>query len=74
MNRERKMQPVIRKVSFTEVEEIDVAYYASINWKESVAIVEDMRMGIWQDAYEKHNEVEKIIRKRALKEEDDEFE
>ena len=74
MSKEIKMQMEIRKVSFAEAEEIDVAYYASVDWKESVETVESLRKGIWQEEYKNHNEIEKIIHKRALTESEDEFE
>lgn len=74
MSKERKMQMVGRIVSFAEAEELDVAYYASLDWKESVSIVEEMRVKIWNKAYKEHNEVEKIIRKASLTEDRDDFE
>ena len=73
MAKERKIGMVVKKVSFAEAEEADIAYYASIDWKESVATVEEMRKQIWNEEY-KTGKIEKIIRKANLKEERDEFE
>ena len=73
MSKERKMVMVATKVSFAEAEEADIAYYASIDWKQSVATVEDMRKQIWSKQY-KTGKIEKIIRKANLKEDRDEFE
>ncbi len=64
---------VATKVSFAEAEEADITYYASIDWKESVATVEEMRKQIWSKQY-KSGRIEKIIHKAGLKEERDEFE
>lgn len=49
MEKERKIAKVVRKVSFAEAEKIDIAYYASLSWKESVRHVEEMRKHIWQN-------------------------
>ena len=63
-----------RKLSFAEAEEEDVAYYASLDWKESVSIVEQMRTNIWDEEYRRHDKVERIIRKASLTEDRDDFE
>jgi len=73
MSKERKIEMVVTKVSFAEAEEADIAYYASIDWKESVATVEEMRRQIWSKQY-KSGKIENIIKKAGLKEERDEFE
>jgi hypothetical protein len=72
MEKKRKIEKVVRKVSFAEADEIDVAYYASIDWKESVSNAEKLRKMVWSDQYK--NGIEKIIRIANLKEDRDEFE
>jgi hypothetical protein len=62
----------VRKVSFAEAEELDIEYYASINWKESAGIVERLRKQFWSEGYP--GKKEKIIRKVSLKELTDDFE
>jgi len=62
----------IRKVTFAEAEELDIDYYASLDWKESARIVEEMRRQFWGDDYP--GKVEKIIRKASLKDLTDDFE
>jgi hypothetical protein len=71
MQKDRSNWP-IKKVSFAEAEEIDIEYYASIDWKESARIVEEMRMRFWNEGYP--GKVEMIIRKKSLKDSDDDFE
>ena len=63
---------IIRKVTFAEAEELDIDYYASLDWKESARIVEEMRRKFWGDDYP--GKVEKIIRKASLKDLTDDFE
>lgn len=62
----------VRKVSFAEAEELDIEYYASIDWKESAKVVEGMRKEIWNEEYP--GKMEKIIRKTSLKDLTDDFE
>lgn len=47
----QKIERIGRKVSFAEAEEIEVEYYANINWKESAKNVEKMRQSIWHKEY-----------------------
>ncbi len=72
MDEKKKIEKVFQKVSFAEAEEIDIAYYASIDWKESARNVEVMRKSIWKNEYAKG--MEKIFRKSKLKEDHDDFE
>lgn len=72
MSDKKTIESVFQKVSFAEAEEIDIAYYASIDWKESAMNVELMRKSIWKKEYEKG--MEKIFRKSNLKEDYDDFE
>lgn len=51
---------------------MDIEYYASIDWKESAAIVEGMRRRIWGDDYP--GKIEKVIRRASLKDLTDDFE
>lgn len=72
MNDHSKIEPIVRKVSFEEAEEIDIEHYASIDWKQSASIVEEMRRQIWNKEYNK--KPEKIIRRSSLKEDRDDLE
>ena len=63
---------VVRKGSFAEAEELDVEYYANVDWKESVATVEAMRRMYWDKEYKKG--MVKVIAKGKLKDNRDEFE
>jgi hypothetical protein len=71
MEKKTQRELVIRKLSFAEAEEADIEYYAGLNWKESAAIVEEMRKLIWNNEYKK--EREEIIKKSSLKEDRDDF-
>ena len=72
MEKKRKIAIEVRKGSFAEVEEMDVEYYATVDWKESVATVEEMRKMIWNKEYKKG--MVKVVKKGKLKEDRDEFE
>ena len=72
MEKKRKIAMEVRKGSFAEVEEMDVEYYAKVDWKESVATVEEMRKMIWNKEYKKG--MVKVVKKGKLKEDRDEFE
>ena len=72
MEKKRKIAMDVRKGSFAEVEEMDVEYYATVDWKESVATVEEMRKMIWNKEYKKG--MVKVVKKGKLKEDRDEFE
>lgn len=72
MEKKRKIAMEVRKGSFAEVEEMDVEYYATVDWKESVATVEEMRKMIWNKEYKKG--MVKVVKKGKLKEDRDEFE
>jgi hypothetical protein len=69
----KEMEDVVVNASFTEADDMDTAYYASLEWQESVSIVEEMRMQIWGKAYE-NKEMEKVIRKASLTDDRDDFE
>jgi hypothetical protein len=72
MNNKAQIKPIAKAVSFEEAEEIDIAYYAQVDWEESVKTVETMRKSIWVEEYKKGRiAVGKI---RHLKDEEDEFE
>ena len=51
MSSKRNIEIVGLKGSFAEAEEIDIEYYASIDWKESAVNVERMRRAIWKNEY-----------------------
>ena len=72
MEKKRKIAMVVRKGSFAEAEELDVEYYANVDWKESVATVEAMRRMYWDKEYKKG--MVKVIAKGKLKDNRDEFE
>ena len=72
MKKDRSDWTVRKFSSFAEAEESDIEYYASVDWKESAATVERIRMHIWGDEYNK--KVEKIIRRASLKDLTDDFE
>ncbi len=72
MKKDRSNWTIRKFSSFAEAEESDIEYYASINWKDSAATVEGMRMQIWGD--ECNKKVEKIIRRASLKDLTDDFE
>jgi hypothetical protein len=68
----RKIEMVGSKVSFAQAEEEEVSYYASLDRKESVAIVEQMRKMIWDKEY--LQPMIKEVRWANLKEVRNEFE
>ena len=72
MEKKRKIELVAKKMSFAEAEEATIEYYATVDWKESAATVEEMRRGIWNDEYKKG--MKKIIRKSNLKDDRDDIE
>lgn len=72
MNDHSKIEPIVRKVSFEEAEEIDIECYANMDWKQSASIVEEMRRQIWKKEYNK--KPEKIIRRSSLKDDRDDLE
>lgn len=72
MDKKRKIAPIIRKVSFAQAEEEEIAYYAQNSWQNSVRIVEEMRQQIWHKVYAAKREL--VIFKRTLKDESDDFE
>ncbi len=57
--------------SFAQAEEEEVSYYVTLDRKESVAIVEQMRKMIWDKEY--LQPMSKEIRWANLKEDRDEF-
>jgi hypothetical protein len=72
MEKKRKIPMVVRKVSFEEADEIDLEYYANVDWKESVATVEAMRKMFWDKEYKKG--MVKVMAKGKLKEDRDAIE
>ncbi len=72
MEKKRKIKMEVRKGSFAEVEEMDVEYYANVDWKESVAKVEEMRRMFWDKEYK--NGMVKVVKMGKLKDDRDEFE
>jgi hypothetical protein len=46
------IERVGQKASFAEAEEMEVEYYANLDWKESAKNVEQMRKMIWSKEYE----------------------
>ncbi len=52
MNADLKIERIGQKASFAEAEEMEVAYYAGLDWKESARNVEQMRKMIWSKEYE----------------------
>ncbi len=74
MNKKRKIELIVRKVTFEQAEEEDVEFYAKNSWKNSAEIVEEMRRSIWNQAYNSNSKREKVIFKAGLKDERDDFE
>ena len=62
MIKERKIQPVVKKLSFAEAEEEEIAYYASIKWSESARNAEQLRCTIWDEEYKNRNKVEPVFK------------
>ena len=52
MNTDNKIERLGQKASFAEAEEMELEYYANLNWKESAKNVEQMRKMIWRKEYE----------------------
>ena len=46
------IEKVGHKASFAEAEEMEIEYYANLDWKESAKNVEQMRKMIWSKEYE----------------------
>ena len=63
---------VIKKVTFAEAEELDLAYYANLHWKESAKNAELMRKMVWNNEYKLP--LNKELRLRDLKDDDYDFE
>ncbi len=72
MEKKRKIEMVVKKVSFAEAEELDIEYYASLDWKESISNAEELRKMVWKKEYK--NGVEKVFLIAKLKDDRDEFE
>ncbi|WP_157976846.1 hypothetical protein [Taibaiella helva] len=70
----REMEHIVRTGSFAEAEEQEIAYYASINWKESVAVAEELRRSIWSEAYRNREQVAHIVKKAVLTDRQDDIE
>ena len=72
MSLKNKIEMEGSSASFAQAEEGEILYYASLDRKKSVAIVEQMRKMIWDKEY--LQPMEKKIRWANLKEDKDEFE
>jgi hypothetical protein len=72
MEKKRKIKMEVKKVSFAEAEELDLEYYAGLNWKESVTVAEEMRKMCWDKEYKQGRVKTVVIGK--LKEDRDELE
>lgn len=72
MDKTRKIEKIIRKVSFAEAEETDLEYYAGLNWKESAAASEELRKMSWPASYLK--EMTKVGAIGKLKDDRDDIE
>ncbi len=65
----RKIQPVVRKVTFTDAEEADNAYWANATPVERFNELASLRMMVFGgDILEK---IEKVVQKRSLHEQTD---
>lgn len=62
----KEMEHIVQMGSFAEAEEQEVSYYASISWKESAAVAEELRKSIWSEAYKNRKEMVHTIQKVAL--------
>ena len=51
MSLKRNIDMVANKGSFDEAEEVEIEYYASIDWKESARNVEKIRRMLWWKEY-----------------------
>ena len=51
MSLKRNLDLMANKGSFADAEELEIEYYASIDWKESARNVERMRRMIWGKEY-----------------------
>lgn len=69
MDRVRKIQPVLRKVTFTEAEEADDTYWAKATAKERFDELANLRVMVFGG--DKTGRIEKVVRKRHLHEEED---
>ncbi len=72
MSIKRKIEMVGSNISFAQAEEEEILFYASLDRKESVAIVEQMRRMIWDKEY--LQPMIKEVRWKNLKDDRDEFE
>lgn len=52
MDTNNKIERIGHKASFAEADEMELEYYANLNWKESAKNVEQMRKMIWSKEYE----------------------
>ena len=69
VDRVRKIQPVVRKVTFTEAEEADHAYWAKATAVERFNELVNLRVMVFGD--DTIERIEKVVRKRYLYEEAD---
>jgi hypothetical protein len=72
MRRKRKIEMIARRVSFAEGEDMDLEYYAGLDWKESAKNVEEMRKMFWDKQYKKG--MIKVISKGKLNDDRDDIE
>jgi len=72
MEKKRKIAMVFRKVSFAEAEEMDIEYYANVDWKESAETVEEMRRMFWNKEYKEG--MVKVVSRGKLNDDRDDIE
>lgn len=72
MQKGRGIDAVGTKASFAEAEELEIAYYAGLSWKESATHVETMRRQVWGKNYP--DRMERVFRRASLKEDRDDIE
>lgn len=69
MNSVRKIQPVIRKVTFAEAEEAEDNYWANTTEEQRFNELADLRMMVF--GAEAVKRIEKVVQKRSLHAEED---
>lgn len=69
MNSSRKIQPVVRKVTFAQAEDADDYYWANATEEERFNELAGLRMMVFGG--EEIGRIEKVVRKRSLHEQGD---
>jgi len=69
MNNIRKIQPIVRKVTFEQAEEADNVYWANATAEERFSELADLRVLVFGG--EAAERIEKVVRKRYLYEKPD---